>query len=637
MPGSPSSLQSQPANSRADPSCSQERRNGRTGARVERGPLTRIGEKVLKPTVGFVSSLGLSLLLGASGASVQAQQADATQDQNRVVKPPPVPTGVIPLPQGPPPSGLQAPLPAPALPVPSGSRPLTVSPNQDALALYLKGRSVTMKDAVAIALAVNRPLAVAVSNLYRAQGRTEEARAALNPTFGLGANIVQYDAPTTASFGATSLTIQNAFNATFGAHATLPIDLSGSLHAAVSQSQFQEVAAKIEINRVRNQTVLDVKSAFYNVLRAQAQAGVAQDGLANALTRLNTAQKNYAAGTSPRFDVITAQRDVAEAQQALIQAKSQVSLSLALLKSNMGIAIRTPLKITDAGAVETPPDTAAPTTPPPTTAPTPKIGPGSEAPPAPLRDTPPPQKAPTIGPDMARPTDPTGKPLTDTPLTGEVEDPINLGPEFDAVSREALQTRPEILQADASIAAARKGIQIARRSSQPSLSATAGYDYTPTAAGFTRSNQAEIGFNLNVPIFDGGLSRARVHEAEGDIASAETSRRQAVDQVQVEVQQAYLTLLQARDRVAVANVGLAQAREASRLALVRYNAGVSQAVGVSPILELSTAQTSLTQAESNLVNALYDYNNARAQLDRAVGRYSYTGTAPGYTVPPTIK
>ena len=592
----------------------------------------------MKPTFGLVSSLSLSLLWGTWGLPILGQQqaTDPPTDRNHVVKPPPVPTGVIPLPQGPPPSGLQAPLPDPALPVPTGKKPLTVSPGPEALARYLQGHRLTIDEAVAIGLASNRPLGIAISSLYRAQGRTEEARAALNPTFGIGVNVAEFDAPNVASFGPTSVTIQNQFNASIGPRATLPIDISGALHAAVSQSQFQEVAAKIEINRVRNQTVLDIKTAFYNVLRAQAQAAVAQDGQANALARLNIAQKTYAAGTSPRFDVITAQRDVADAQQALIQAKSQVSLALALLKSNMGIAIRTPLKITDAGAVETPPGVLPPAVPLLTATPT-RIEPGSGGPSAPLRDTPDPQKAQTIGPDVARPTDPTGKPQSDTPLTGDVEDPIVLGPEFDAVNREALRTRPEILQADANVAAARKGIQIARRSSQPSLSASLGYDYTPTAAGFARVHQAEIGLNLNVPIFDGGLSKARVHEAEGDIAVAETGRRQAVDQVQVEVEQAYLTLMQARDRVAVANVGLSQAREASRLAQVRYSAGVSQTVGVSPILEISAAQTSLTQAQSNVVNALYDYNTARAQLDRAVGRYSYTKTAPGYTAPPKIK
>jgi outer membrane protein TolC len=102
----------------------------------------------------------------------------------------------------------------------------------------------------------------------------------------------------------------------------------------------------------------------------------------------------------------------------------------------------------------------------------------------------------------------------------------------------------------------------------------------------------------------------------------------------LDVQQAYITLVQARDRVQVTNVGVAQAQESYRLARVRYNAGVSQQVGVSPELEVSNAQTTLTQAESNRVNALYDYNSARAQLDRALGRYSYTRTGPGYSAPP---
>ncbi len=588
----------------------------------------------MKPNLGISFSLGLCLLGGAGWLPALAQE---TQTETHIVKPPPVPTGVIPLPQGPPPTTQQAPLPRAALPLPDGRQPLTVSPGQEALTHFLQNRSLTLNDAVAIGLSTNRTLASAVSTLYRTQGRTEEARAALNPTFGIGVAITEYDASNVAHFGATSITIQNQFNAVFGPTATLPIDISGSLHAAVSQAQFQEIGAKIDINRARNQIVLDIKTAFYNALRAQAQAAVAQDGLSNALARLNVAQKNYAAGTSPRFDVITAQREVADAQQAVIQAKSQVSLALALLKSNMGIAIRTPLKISDAGAVEPPPGVTPPTVPP-TAPPTgPKIGPGTAVPDAPLRDTPAPQKAQTIGPTTAQPQDPTGKPMTDTPMTGDVEDPIIFGPDFDAVLREAVQSRPEILEADAAIAAARQGIRLARRSADPTLSASVGYTYAPTAAGFARTNEARVGLNLNVPIFDGGLARARRKEAEGDVAVAETNRRQATDQVQVEVQQAYLTLLQARDRVAVANVGVTQAREASRLALVRYNAGVSQQVGVSPILELSSAQTSLTQAQSSLVNALYDYNTARAQLDRAAGRYSYTPNAPGYAAPPTIK
>jgi outer membrane protein TolC len=140
---------------------------------------------------------------------------------------------------------------------------------------------------------------------------------------------------------------------------------------------------------------------------------------------------------------------------------------------------------------------------------------------------------------------------------------------------------------------------------------------------------------VNVPLFDGGLARERVREARGVVATAEINRRRSMDQVVIDVQQAYIALVQARDRVAVANIGLAQAREANRLAGVRYNAGVSQQTGVSPQLELGNAQATLAQAESSQVNALYDYNTARAQLDRAVGRYSFTASGPGYPSPPS--
>src|SRR5205807_505166 len=107
-----------------------------------------------------------------------------------------------------------------------------------------------------------------------------------------------------------------------------------------------------------------------------------------------------------------------------------------------------------------------------------------------------------------------------------------------------------------------------------------------------------------------------------DVAAAEVSRRQTMDAVKLDVQESYVALVQARDRVAVANVQLAQAQEAYRVARTRYNAGTSTQVAASPELELSSAQTSLTQARSNQVNALYDYNNAKAQLDRALGRYA---------------
>ena len=199
----------------------------------------------------------------------------------------------------------------------------------------------------------------------------------------------------------------------------------------------------------------------------------------------------------------------------------------------------------------------------------------------------------------------------------------SLGPEFDADLKEALAQRPEIKEANATIEAAKKGITLARRSELPSFNLSWSYLYAPNAGGsnpLVHTWEAQAVFS--VPIFDGGVSRARKREAQGQLAGAEVFERQAVDQVTLEVEQAYLSVNEARQRIDVANQSLSQANEAFSLAKVRYVAGVSSHAGISPLLELSDAQSALTLAESNQVNALYDYNSAKARLDRSLGRFA---------------
>lgn len=521
--------------------------------------------------------------------------------------PPPLPTGVVKLPDTAPPTGQQTPLPNPALRIPKPDKPLYRSPGLAALSEALRNRPITINDAVAIALAVNRDLATAGSALLRAQGRTDETRAAFNPTLGSTLSFTQLSQAQNATINGVSVPLVNDQQRQIGVQATLPLDISGLLRAATDQAKFQEVAARLDINRTRNQIVVNVKNAFYGVLRAQALVVVNQESLQNSLTNLDDAQKKLQDGTVARFDVIRAQTAVANAQQQLISARNQVSLAFANLNNAIGVDIDTPLQVASEGAVETPPEAANLTY--------------NPVPPS----SPPPAEA-----------QPAQDNLTQTAVV--VTNPLTLGPEYDTVLREALQTRPEILQADATIAAAKKGILLAQRSQLPSLNLSWGLTYAPDAAGFSPiETQWQAVASISLPIFDGGVARARVRQSRADVATAETSKRTSIDTVTLDVRQAYLNLIQARNQVIVANQGLIEARESYRLARVRYNAGVSAQAGVSPLLELSDAQNALTQAQSTQVNALYDYNNARAQLDRAIGRYSFVNNGPGYAAPPPPK
>ncbi len=584
--------------------------------------------------------LAAVLFLPASFALAQtnppADTIPPSSEEVLPVKPPPVPTGIVPLPKGSPNTSPQGPVPAPAQKLPNADHPLLRSPDLNSVNGYIANRAITLQDAVAIALYTNRDFAAAAAALQQAQGRAGQARAQQNPTLSARGDIIEYDSVTKANFGGQSFVIQPQFSPTLGANFSLPLDITGTLHAAISQAQFQEIAAQIDVNRVRNAVILAVKNAFYNVLRAQAQIAVAVDSLNNSLKRLDDANKNYSAGTSPRFDVISAQRDVANAQQDLINSQAQLSVNIAALKNTIGLNLRTKLRISDQNAVDYPAGVLPPSIPPLDNNGRP-ITDSKAVPDSPAilpAQTPEPRPAAplVIDPSLLK----TGiqKIPTANGSSDIVEDTFDFGPEFDALIQEAMKTRPEILEGDAQISAARKGVLFARRSSMPAFNIGLSDTYSPNPAAFTRKNVGAISLGISIPIFDGGLAREREKEARGVVANAEITRRRYADQVQVDVQQAYIALVQARNRVAVANVGLNQAREAFRLARIRYNTGVSQLPGISPQLEISNAQTSLAQAQSNQINALYDYNNSRAQLDWSIGRYAFTATGPGFPAPP---
>ena len=77
---------------------------------------------------------------------------------------------------------------------------------------------------------------------------------------------------------------------------------------------------------------------------------------------------------------------------------------------------------------------------------------------------------------------------------------------------------------------------------------------------------------------------------------------------------AYLTLQAQAQQVALQERTAQQAREALRLAEERYR------VGLAPFLDVSDARTQFEQAESDRINAVYDFHKAFASLEAAVGR-----------------
>lgn len=121
-----------------------------------------------------------------------------------------------------------------------------------------------------------------------------------------------------------------------------------------------------------------------------------------------------------------------------------------------------------------------------------------------------------------------------------------------------------------------------------------------------------IGAQFRWRLFDGGAARAQAEQARLDSNIDEFEFEDARNQVRVEVEEAYYTLLANQENIDTASLAVAQAREALELANLRFNAGVGTQ------LDVLSATSELTEAQGNLVTAVLDYNRALARLERAV-------------------
>lgn len=188
----------------------------------------------------------------------------------------------------------------------------------------------------------------------------------------------------------------------------------------------------------------------------------------------------------------------------------------------------------------------------------------------------------------------------------------NLDPE--ALLTIALKQRPEALSTALNASKAKLNTRIARRTIEPSLAAGVSGTYNPKPAAFQNENlTGAFGLTLSVPIWDSGSTKGAVASARADERSAEIQQEQFLRGIKTEVEQAVVAVKDAHERAETAAASVEQAREAFRLAGVRFRAGVDTQLAVND------AQTALTQAETNLVNGRYDYLNALARLSRVLG------------------
>ena len=177
----------------------------------------------------------------------------------------------------------------------------------------------------------------------------------------------------------------------------------------------------------------------------------------------------------------------------------------------------------------------------------------------------------------------------------------------------ALANRPEAVQAQVAVDVANQGLKIARSGSKPDVSFSAGTGWSDSEFPGTENNDWSMGIKASWNVFDSGLTKAQVKQADFGIDKATEQAKQTKDSIQLEVRQAFLNMKEAEKRISTSQVAVDKAEEDFKIAQVRYSAGV----GTN--LDVIDAQLALTQAKTNYIQAMYDFNTSKANLDKAMG------------------
>ncbi len=193
--------------------------------------------------------------------------------------------------------------------------------------------------------------------------------------------------------------------------------------------------------------------------------------------------------------------------------------------------------------------------------------------------------------------------------TPPTEDPAGLPALVDSARKQ----RPEILSADKQILAAEASLNAARASNRPVLSASAQTQWGPDQNDWGPEPTWNAGLVLSWQIYDGGSSRASQRIANANLTSAQASRDALLISLTSELDAARARIVANRANVTASTEAVEAARAQLKLADARY------AQGLGSQIELADAQTAVTTAEGNLIQAEWQLANAWALLKRALG------------------
>lgn len=442
-----------------------------------------------------------------------------------------------------------------------------------------KNASLTLENCIDIAIHNKGDIRRAYMNLQTAINNVGIAKSAFIPTISAGVGLSGADNSrtglgTTRDFPSVTASLQQ-----------LIWDF-GKTSAYIRMYKFNKILARLQYEDAMHDAIFDVQSAYYNVLATKAYVDVEKANVQINLRDYNRTKAFFDEGIRSKIDIVNSEYNLAQARIALIEAETNYQTSWVSLNNSMSVLNPPEYTIENTETFNIS-DNYYPTS---------FLSSDTE------------KQATDANIDVAfksavEKTDVIGSyKYEKCPYT--FEEAINY----------AYEHRHDLKALEASKKAMEEELKYIKRQYYPSLTGQLGYTYANTK-NYSNNNYS-IGVNLNTS-FNIKQIKHEIDNAKIQVDYVESQIGSMKLSIFCEVQDAYITAVQLEKQIPLMEVKVQQALENLELSEGRYE------VGIGDFIELQDAKVNYNNACNEYVTLVYNYNLARADLERKMCLHHY--------------
>ncbi len=438
-----------------------------------------------------------------------------------------------------------------------------------------KNAVLNIKDCIEIALQNSPLVKKSRYNYGLAKGNLGIAKSEYFPTLGIGTGYNITDSRTDR---------RNTNSNIYSAEANISqlIWNFGKTNANIRMYNFDRMAALYEFEDTVLETIFGVKTNYYGVLAAKATLDVNRANVQINERNYQRTKAYFDEGIRSKIDLVNAEVNLSDSKVTLVESEKNYKNALVKLNNSMYIAFAPEYEIENTETFN-------------------------------FQNNYVPVNLEKIDEkkDLSKPP----KDVGDAFLTSHVEkinvlDNYKFQPfpyTFEEAVNLAYKNRPDLKAYDATLKAMKESLKYAKREYLPEISATAGYGYRDQY----NTNSFNVGVNLSTSVNIKG-QKHRIDNAKIQVDLAQTEIDQAKQDIYFEVQNLYISMMQLEKQIPLLAVKVKQTLENFELADGRY------AVGLGDYIQLQDAKVNYNNAQVSYVQTVYNYNVARANLEKAI-------------------